>query len=185
MEGKGEVRVEWEGIGEKGARPDNHSSYPLVFHPQLVLWDSRSVQTNNQQRGDVSLLLILFFLTPRSHSFWPQTPGRGCGHALCLRWSLEMLAGLVRQQFTCCSLHDKDSTEQACGLGKSKNTMWIQILWALRLTPSTPDVWWKGRPSTLETSSLHAPVCCLLFLIVYHQNHNQMYTMEASTDLSH
>lgn len=34
-----------------------------------------------------------------------------------------MLAGLVKQQFTCCSVHDEDSTVQGCGLGEVRQKL--------------------------------------------------------------
>lgn len=119
-----------------------------------MLWDSRSVQTNNQQRGDASLLLPLFSLTRSSHSIWPQTPGRGCGPALWLRWSLEMLAGLVKQQFTCCSVHDEDSTVQGSVRGERRRrggeqkhnvNSWCLVLLSIPgCRPLQPDALWGG-----------------------------------------
>ncbi len=116
-----------------------------------MLWDSRSVQTNNQQRGDASLLLPLFFLTRSSHSIWPQTPGQGRGLALRLCWSLKMLAGLVEQQLTCCSGHDEDSTVQA----EKTKTMWIHNTessecFRLTLSKASCIVWWKRRLAPLR-----------------------------------
>lgn len=73
-----------------------------------------------------------------------------------------MLAGPVKQQFTCFSVHDEDSTVQGCGLGEgrqklnySKCLMFCPLS-VLDRCPLQPDALSSGR-------GVFSPLRCPLF----------------------
>lgn len=86
--------------------------------------------------------------------------GQGCGLALCLRWSLEMLAGLVKQHCSCCSVQVEDSAEQGGVLGEVRGGLSVSLSCAL--------LWgfFDWRPLQPDASSgggnILSPLRCLL-----------------------